>query len=490
MRSLTSLILALTFIMPASMQAYGGASRASAAGRALNEFVSSNKRFVLVGPTLDSKTLQRKLNTEALNKPKEAMVGVGQTLLLIMSLTAIDLTRQEIQLRKGKGSFNTKDIKDIAYQSVTAILDNPNIYAGILGAGGLGLANKPAQVLLKVMTQPRLLMALRPVLASVVASTITFVGWEFGSQLWNEASLRLESEADVKRATSVAGLGGSLLKTIIAAGSKEDGENRRVAKLMMKEMVYILLHASTLRAWFDNTIRLRVMTGEFSTLLTSMIAAGAIGTAIFPGAGTLAGALFGLVGGVTAMFLPQGFKDSITDRFQDLRVTSLRFALSRNSLRIEDSIVPIRYFAAAQRSELIDQARKALRERRTLRSKLATVYWEKIRRSVVRLNSKKLTDAQFNGQWASNYRLIKAVYADDIREVARLQLVALDSRPPLEVKQLLEKEQKRLKFLVEYLSKIEDEASFDDMLKLIEINYSKGVNESEFFIGYLQALAG
>jgi hypothetical protein len=486
MRFLFTLLLTLSLVLPASLPTYGAGSPASAASRALSEYVKTNARFTLQAPKIDSKRMSEQLQSAATSRPKEAMVGVGQTLLLIMTLTAIDLTRQEIQLRKNRGSFSANDVKEIAKTSVNAILDNPSIYAGILGAGGIGIAQKPASLLVKMMTHPRLLRALRPVLTRLVATTITFVGWEFGSQLWSEASLRLDSEADVKRAMSVSGLGGSFIKTAVAAGSKNDHENTRVAKRMMKEMVYILLHASTLRAWFSNTLRTRVMTGEFSTLLTSMIAAGAIGTAIFPGAGTIAGGLFGLAGGVVAMFLPQGFKDGITDQFQSLRTARLRYSLSQNSLKIDDAMRPVRFFIAATRAETIAQAKQALLDRRALRSKLATISWEKLRRSVLRLNSKDLTDREFNSQWAANYAAVKAVYANDIREMARLHLVFMDTRAPKEIENMIQHEQKRLEILLEYVTKIEDEASFDDMLKLIEIHFAKGVNESEFIAPYLK----
>ncbi len=488
MRLVTSLILALSFVLPMSHPAFAGAARSSAALEAANAYVTKNARFTLIAPKLDSKKLAASLQEAAVAKPKEAAVGVGQTLLLIMTLTAIDLTHQEIKNRKGKGTFKASDLANIASVSVSAILDNPSIYAGILGAGGIGVAQKPASLLTKILTQPKLLRALRPLLTKLVTTTVTFVGWEFGSQLWTEASLRLQSDADVKRATSVSGLGGGLARTFMKAGSTEDRENARVANLMAKEMVYILLHAPTLRAWFDNTLRTRVMTGEFSTLLTSMIAAGTIGTAIFPGAGTVAGALFGLAGGVVAMFLPQGFKDNITDRFQVARAWKLQYSMMSNRLTLEDSIVPVRFIWAASKAEVIAQARKALQNRHALRSKLATIYWEKLRRTVLRFNEKQLTDDQFNSQFESLYTSVVNIYKNDIREIAKLSLLCLDSRPPSEIPKLIEIESTRLKLLVRYHEEFKANADFDVFLKMIEVNYAKGVDETEVLKLYVDKL--
>lgn len=485
MRFWLQLLLALSMIMPPSLGALASSGRVKPARayRAVQTYVQSNHRYVLSMPKIDSKQLKNQLYTAAADKPKEAAAGVGQTLLLIMALTTVDLARQEIENRKRNRNFQQSDVKSIVGHAVTATLNNPAIWGGIAGAGVLGIAERPALLLTKLLTQPKFLQAFRPILTRMTLSLVTFVGWEFGSQLWNEAALRLEDSADVQRAQSMSGLTSGFLNISLYRATQNDRENVRVAKRMMSEVTYVLLHQSTLRQWFDNTLRLRVMTGEFSTLLTSMVTAGAVGTMIFPGAGTLAGAMFGLVGGVAALFLPQGFKDSITDKFQSARKGALSFSMSSNSQLVADAMIPVRIFGSAVTPEQQTlQIRKALFERRKLRDRLANVAWEKLRRSLQRVNAQAITAQQFESNWADAYAGLVAVYSNDTKELARLALIQIDSpRVPRILGRYVEREIARTELMTEILISIKTTGrgaiTNDAILKLVEISVTKGSSE-------------
>jgi hypothetical protein len=85
-------------------------------------------------------------------------------------------------------------------------------------------------------------------------------------------------------------------------------------------MMNILVWDNDLRnMWLYNAFRKHIATGEFATLVTTMVTAGVVGTLLFPGAGTLAGMMFGVAGGTISLFIPQDQKDALTEILQALR---------------------------------------------------------------------------------------------------------------------------------------------------------------------------
>lgn len=94
-----------------------------------------------------------------------------------------------------------------------------------------------------------------------------------------------------------------------------------ILKQVFQNMMTILIYDHDLRnMWLYNTWRNRIATGEFVTLITGMVGASIVGSALFPGAGTLAGMMFGITGGTIALFIPQENKDQITSTLQSARL--------------------------------------------------------------------------------------------------------------------------------------------------------------------------
>jgi hypothetical protein len=93
-------------------------------------------------------------------------------------------------------------------------------------------------------------------------------------------------------------------------------------------MTKILIVDNDLRnLWLYNTWRMRIATGDFVsfviTMATTTTAVTAAGTALFPGAGSIVGWMFGLAGSVAGgifwLMIPQDAKDGLTALFRDTR---------------------------------------------------------------------------------------------------------------------------------------------------------------------------
>lgn len=87
----------------------------------------------------------------------------------------------------------------------------------------------------------------------------------------------------------------------------------RLLALTFENVLSIVFVESDLRIqWIYNAIRLRLAQGNFVILVSSMVSASAVGTSLFPGAGTYLGMMFGIVGGMMSIFVPERHKNYIT----------------------------------------------------------------------------------------------------------------------------------------------------------------------------------
>jgi hypothetical protein len=124
------------------------------------------------------------------------------------------------------------------------------------------------------------------------------------------------------------------------------------------------------------------MTGGFQTMLASMIASGAIGTALFPGGGTFVGMLFGIAGAGASMALPQPWKDDITYTLGSARQTLILWKLSINGARIGSELNGLKDEARQRRKPFTPEQRVSglqnhLQRRREIRSDYETILFEK-----------------------------------------------------------------------------------------------------------------
>lgn len=148
-------------------------------------------------------------------------------------------------------------------------------------------------------------------------------------------------------------------------------------------MADILVSDHELRGlWLYNAWRMRIATGHFATLVGSMVGAGVVGTALFPGAGTLTGLFFGLVGGTFALFIPEHIKDSLTDAFIASRIAigEGRLGTVREELRSlnRNTREPVYFPDALRDGSYIQQANRNFSLSRAYREGLMTARFEQL----------------------------------------------------------------------------------------------------------------
>ncbi len=256
------------------------------------------------------------------NSGEKVAVAAGQqfqTAILISILSAISIAHEKKKLQEISGvqsdGILVGAIKELP-GAASALVDSPSFYSSIFGS----LAAMPGNMMAKKILENILAKAgprnvFKGLIANGAHTFISFIGWELGGQLFEEAAELIENDADYE----VAHHSGKLVASVVSG--RAGANDRRVFGLLMSNMSKIILYDSNLRElWLYNTWRNRIATGEFASIVGSMAAASAIGTAVFPGAGTVVGMGFGLVGGLFAMFvIPEENKNTLTAFFRDLR---------------------------------------------------------------------------------------------------------------------------------------------------------------------------
>ena len=259
-------------------------------------------------------------STSRSSRVVEVMGHQIQTLLLMMIITGVEIVRSNIDIAHLKReNVSPDEIARMSAEAAEQILLGGGTWSSILGMGVVARTAKRPLAWLKsyidgAVTRP----ILKSLLTSGITSFITFAGWEVGGQLFEEARELIDDDADYDRAANV-------VSRIFGAALSAD--DRRVLGLLLGNAFQIVVTDHELRSlWLYNAWRMRIATGHFATLVSSMVSAGAVGTAVFPGAGTIAGLGFGAVGGVLSLAVPERGNARITD---DLAATRINYQIAR-----------------------------------------------------------------------------------------------------------------------------------------------------------------
>ncbi len=253
----------------------------------------------------------------------------GQTILLILGLTFMDLARQQLEVAGIKSTdMDIEEYKRNMVQAKNQIINSTEIWNSILGAGIFGTAAaKPLAIFNKTIQNSKSSTIIKNFVTAGVGTFITFLGWEFFGQIINEATNLIEDDDDYEKANQhfIKYLRNIILNYRVGpepGKNDEIAEELRIVQMVIKN-IGIVFSEPELRSYLlFNLFRERLATGHFTTLVASMVTASAVGTTLFPGAGTVLGAMFGLVGGVISIFIPHSVKDKITDSFWEVRVRS------------------------------------------------------------------------------------------------------------------------------------------------------------------------
>lgn len=247
---------------------------------------------------------------------------VGQTLVMMWILGATEILKKEIQVSRIQGRpMNPSEIFQKSGQVAEVILNSGSIWSGFLGAGIASSAiNRPLRILQRLEEKTETRRILKSLIQSGAATFGTFVGWETAAELFTEASNMLENDNDSRRAEHLLPVFANTLIHGFSGSSITSSDDSRILQQIMSNMFKIVLIDSDLRsAWLYNTWRNRIATGQFVTMVTAMATSSAVGSLIFPGAGTIAGLMFGISGGLLALAVPENAKDRMTDWIQDAR---------------------------------------------------------------------------------------------------------------------------------------------------------------------------
>ncbi len=243
----------------------------------------------------------------------EFSAGALQTVILIAIISGVKIFQDEFEHALITGSaVSLQDASKISLKASQMIINSPSIWMGILGSPVTETAFAPAiQIFNFLISNTATSAIMKTLLASGIHSFVSFLGWELASHLWEEARGMLSEPADYERAGRFFSLG---------FGSIHNLEDRATLNKMLQNMAQILITDSALRKqWFYNCWRLRLATGDFTILIGSMVAATTVGTALFPGAGTILGLCFGVAGGIASLQVPEDVKKGISESIRFTR---------------------------------------------------------------------------------------------------------------------------------------------------------------------------
>jgi hypothetical protein len=389
---MVALVLGLQALQPASTAqasaAAVSAARVQSTARAI--VVSSGVRPTLkfAQANMDGKTVDSVLEKAFASKPGSFAVETGHTLLFLLTVTGIEIVAHKIQ----KDGLSTKSLTDnevlkLSASAAEEIVSSGDIWTSMAFAGAVSSAAQPAmKALAQILVDPSARMSFGKLLQTSIATSVGFIGWELGAQLWTEATLLLEDKADYERAAAIWSVGAGSLRSLLLTATPKDINDRRIAGLMVQNLLKVMLVDSKLtRAWFNNTWRTRVMTGGFSTMLGAMVASGAVGSAIFPGGGTFVGLLFGVLGAGASMVIPQWVKDDITYTLGSTRQNLILWKLAINAGRVSSSLKALKSEPLMRRrsapkftdEQRVSGLKNQMQRRREIRSDYETVLFEK-----------------------------------------------------------------------------------------------------------------
>lgn len=320
--------------------------------------------------------VQTALAKLAHSRPAEMSAHLGQTLLFLLVVTGVELVQKELKAR-GEGKPSEESLLYLAGIAAQELLNNGSTYMAVLGAAvaDLGLSY-PAQALSAWLVDPKSRPLMYQTLVRSIVSTGSLVGWEVGMSLWNEAAYLLETTEEYERSKSLFGMGLGALRGLTYSSQSSDLFDRKVAKNMLVNIVRVALLEQDLRSkWIDNTFRTRIMTGE-TALLAAVLTATGVGTMYLPGGGTVAGFIFGVVGIVIVINLPEYIKDSITSGLHGVRLHLNRGRLSTADLEIRGAARGASFVGIEHRVKRLEQLFKS---RSMYRSMVLTIEIEKAR---------------------------------------------------------------------------------------------------------------
>ncbi len=388
LKKIISLILVSTVLLQGLSSAQAYSSPASPArdsflrmAKVLSQKMNYRSRLDPTNRLKNQTDTNHRLGSALKSHAAETMGEAGRTWLLLVILSGAEIVRHQLHQSQLKGeSLSAEQLSSIAGPVAARLVDSGDVWMSMVSAGAVGgIMKKPLSLVHQIIEKNLSKSILKTLVQSGIVSVVTFVGWDLGGQLWNEARLLITDPSDYAKSE---GMWSTCTAGVFSQNAKTE---LRICKLVFSNIIKVALLDDQLRSqWFYNTWRLRIASGDFVVLVTSMVTAGAVGTALFPGAGTILGLTFGLVGGVVAMSIPQETKDQLSLGIKNLRRTTDEFLLADNLVQIKSDLNTLQVMqtnSAFDRAQLRAQMKviaSDLRHRSEKRSDLVTVHFERL----------------------------------------------------------------------------------------------------------------
>lgn len=283
-----------------------------------------------VNQALDKSEIASK---DKINSPS-TIAEVSRTYLLIYALAMTSIVKERLIFKnKTNTDFEYKATFSELGSAFMEVLDSGEIITAMGSAGATHYAmTKPLNFLQAVIQDKKLFPMFKNFMVYFSHTLVSFTGWEFGAQLWKEATFLLDSQiTDPEEKQFLHDrnkIFSNIIKTIAmplnSGNAKQKATAAKMLGLTISNIVKIIVLDGDLRMqWLYNSLRLRMMNGHFVTLVGTMSSASTIGTALVPGAGTLLGLTFGFFGGVGTILIPEENKNGITTWLKDSWKTSI-----------------------------------------------------------------------------------------------------------------------------------------------------------------------
>ncbi len=160
---------------------------------------------VAVRVALDEKMAKEQART-GLKVPGLGLAGDAAKLApMLMVLAALEITRGELLRAQLEGrKVDGAELARTAVFASAKVLDNFELWTAFLSAHGTSAAlHKPLQAINQMIATTAGRNFFAAFLQQAVGTTVAFLGWEAGAQLWQEAKMALTSEEDVKIANQI-----------------------------------------------------------------------------------------------------------------------------------------------------------------------------------------------------------------------------------------------------------------------------------------------
>lgn len=290
-----------------------------------------NKKIIQEKNSELMKEIEKKIPQNSINEPG-VIYRTSQTYVMIYMLALIHIVVEDETLRRVDSSLrmDDKNTTEKLIEAAYELLVSGEMVSSLLMAGSTHqLFKKPLEYFGSFIYSQKLAPIFKNLILSFTHSLVSFTGWEFGAQLWKEAINMLDYQlVDIVDAEFLKKNKNRLIvnayRTIAKGRGRPDTKEVLDSKIILKQTFENILYILTIGndgfiQWLFNSLRHRLLSGHFVSLILSMSSASAIGSTYLPLAAPLLSTFgVGLAGGLVSIYLiPEKQKHQITTTLKE-----------------------------------------------------------------------------------------------------------------------------------------------------------------------------